>query len=113
MQQRIIWNQATDRSFTGESVAAQIRTRIQSHTGGRLRNLRIHVLGERARIAGMAASYHVRQLAEQAALLVLPADFLEFAIDVESAERAADQERDDSAIPAVTGSAAAAESLRR
>lgn len=88
MHQRIIWNQSIDRSFACESVAAQIRSRIQLHTGGRLRNLRIHVLGERARIAGMAASYHVRQLAEQAALLVLPADSLEFAIDVEPAERA-------------------------
>lgn len=79
-------DQIDNRARENDSLAGQIRSRIQLQTGGRLRNLRVHFLGDRARVAGMATSYYVRQLAEQAAIRVVSADRVEFAIDVRAAD---------------------------
>lgn len=65
------------------TLADAIAGGIRRRTGGRLRNLEIQFEGSRFCVTGMAASYHVRQLAEQAALGVLTADRLRFAIRVE------------------------------
>jgi len=64
------------------SLRNQIEDRIRSRTSGRLRNLSVQVDSGRARVTAQVASYHVRQLAEQAALDVLSADQLDLSIQV-------------------------------
>src|SRR6185369_11643385 len=59
-----------------------LEMRLQTRTGGRLRFLAIELVGSRVRINAAAPSYHVRQLAEQAALRILPAARLELSIEV-------------------------------
>ena len=61
-----------------------LEARIQSRTGYRLRNLTVEPRGEQIRIAASAPTYHVRQLAERAALELFPAEQLALAIDVTS-----------------------------
>jgi hypothetical protein len=59
-----------------------LETRIHSRTGRRLRYLTIEFIAGRTRISALAPSYHVRQLAEQAALDLLPADQVELDVHV-------------------------------
>lgn len=59
-----------------------LETRIHSRTGRRLRDLTIEFIAGRTRISALAPSYHVRQLAEQATLDLLPADQVELDVHV-------------------------------
>lgn len=60
-----------------------LESRIHSRTGRRLRDLTIEfIAGGRTRISALAPSYHVRQLAEQAILTLLPADQIELDVHV-------------------------------
>jgi hypothetical protein len=69
---------APDRIATVEA----LETRIKSATGSRLKFLRVAFVAGRFRIIATCPSYHVRQLAEQAALGLLPADQLELYVHV-------------------------------
>ncbi len=59
-----------------------LETKIRSCSRGSLQGLNIEVGADRVRVAALAPSYFVRQLVEQAALHVLPADRLDLAIVV-------------------------------
>jgi hypothetical protein len=67
-----------DRDATVEA----LEVRLKSATGGRLRFLRVAYVAGRFRVIATSPSYHVRQLAEQAALSQLPADQLELYVHV-------------------------------
>lgn len=45
---------------------------VETHTGRRVRNLSIEVVGEEVILRGRAASFHVKQLAQHGIRLVLP-----------------------------------------
>lgn len=60
----------------------QLFARLMLRTGGRLRSLRVGMVGTQLCVWGAAPTYHVRQLAEQAALSVIPADRLQLEIEV-------------------------------
>jgi len=60
----------------------QLFARLMLRTGGRLRSLRVGMVGTQLCVWGAAPTYHVRQLAEQAALSVVPADRLQLEIEV-------------------------------
>ena len=64
----------------------QLRTelvdRVLSRTGRRVRNLNIELLPERVILRGQAATFHVKQLAQQGIREVLPGVCLENAITV-------------------------------
>src|SRR5262245_7638554 len=66
------------------SLANALEAQIHSRTGGRLRFLRVWTVGERVSVSGAAPSYAVRQLAEQAALSLVPPGRLELEIEVVS-----------------------------
>lgn len=66
------WNVATER----------LEMCVQAATGGRLRSLHVAFVGGRYRVIATCPSYHVRQLAEQAALSQHPADQLELYVHV-------------------------------
>lgn len=63
-------------------VEDQLFARLMLRTGGRLRSLRVGMVGTQFCVWGAAPTYHVRQLAEQAALSVVPADRLQLEIEV-------------------------------
>jgi len=64
----------------------QLRQDLESHvrarTGRRLRNLDIELFPERIILHGQAASFHIKQLAQQGILDLLPDACLENAIEV-------------------------------
>jgi hypothetical protein len=64
------------------SVAEKLEARIHARTAGRLRFLRVRSVADRICVWGAAPTYHVRQLAEQAALSFMPADRLQLEIEV-------------------------------
>lgn len=70
----------TDRDRDAAVEALEIR--LKSATGGRLRFLRVVKIAGRFRVIATSPSYHVRQLAEQAALSQLAADQLELYVHV-------------------------------
>src|SRR5262249_24865577 len=59
-----------------------LEARIHGRTGRRLRQLRVHKIGDRECVSAAAPSYHVRQLAEQAALALVARDRLQLEIAV-------------------------------
>ena len=65
-----------------ELARVTLDNRLQTRTGRRLRHLTVAPAAGRIRISAVAPLYHVRQLAEQAALTVLPAEQLDLAIEV-------------------------------
>ena len=71
-----------------DAAVEALEIRLKSATGGRLRFLRVAYVAGRFRVIATSPSYHVRQLAEQAALGQLPADQLEFYVHVSAPARA-------------------------
>jgi hypothetical protein len=71
--------------------SSQLRQDLESHvrarTGRRLRNLDIQLFPERIILRGQAASFHVKQLAQQGVLDLLPDVRLENAIEVQKPGR--------------------------
>ena len=65
-----------------EAATEALESRIQTAAGGRLRSLHVAFVGGRFRVIATCPSYHVRQLAERAALDQLPADHLELYVHV-------------------------------
>lgn len=65
----------------------QLRQDLESHvrarTGRRLRNLDIQLFPERIILRGQAASFHIKQLAQQGVRDLLPDVCLENAIEVQ------------------------------
>ena len=70
---------------------------IHGRTGGRLRNLRIHKIGDQVCVSAIAPSYHVRQLAERAALSLDVRHRLQLEIDVLSTINLPEPDFEDSA----------------
>jgi hypothetical protein len=64
------------------TITELLEARIHGRTGGRLRFLRVHEIGNQVCVSAAAPSYHVRQLAEQAALSLIARDYLQLEIDV-------------------------------
>ena len=64
------------------TITELLEARIHGRTGGRLRYLRVHEIGDQVCVSAAAPSYHVRQLAEQAAMSVVARDRLQLEIDV-------------------------------
>jgi hypothetical protein len=60
----------------------ELATHILARTGRRLRNLDIQVQAERITLRGQAASFHIKQLAQQGVRDVLPDIGLDNAIEV-------------------------------
>jgi hypothetical protein len=56
--------------------------RVQTRTGRRIRDLAVELLPERVVLRGYAATYHVKQLAQQGVRELLPSIRLENAITV-------------------------------
>ena len=65
-----------------DAAAEALEIRLRTATGGRLRFLRVAYVMGRFRVIATCPSYHVRQLAEQAALGLLPAERLELYVHV-------------------------------
>lgn len=65
-----------------EVATEALEMRMQSATGGRLRSLHVAFVAGRFRVIAMCPSYHVRQIAEQAALGQVSADQLELYVHV-------------------------------
>ena len=65
-----------------DAAAEALTIRLKSATGGRLRFLRVGYVAGRFRVIATCPSYHVRQLAEQAALALFPADQLDLYVHV-------------------------------
>lgn len=73
-------------SITAPTLTDVVTERVAERTGRRVRNLTVEVHpanGGRVVLRGRAASYHVKQLAQQAAREALPEARLENAIVVE------------------------------
>jgi hypothetical protein len=66
----------------------ELETRVLARTGRRLRNLGIELFPERVVLRGQAATYHVKQLAQQELLDLLPGRQLENDIEVSPAKAA-------------------------
>jgi len=60
----------------------QLAMRLMLRTGGRLRSLRVGTVGNQICVWGEAPTYHVRQLAEQAAISLVAANRLQLEIEV-------------------------------
>ncbi|HLN27645.1 MAG TPA: hypothetical protein VK395_07855 [Gemmataceae bacterium] len=60
----------------------ELEDRIRERTGRRIRNLAIELLPERVVLRGLAATYHIKQLAQHGVRDLLPHVFLENAITV-------------------------------
>jgi hypothetical protein len=69
------------------SVEEAVRESVQSWTGRRVRGLAVVVRGRTVVLAGTAASFHVKQLAQRGAQEVLPHAALANEIVVETACR--------------------------
>jgi hypothetical protein len=63
---------------------SELESRVQVRTGRRIRNLDIQLLPERVILNGLAASFHVKQLAQQGIREFLPEVRLVNAIQVAS-----------------------------
>ena len=59
-----------------------IRKRIETRLPGRVRNLKVHVLGGAVLLEGQCATYYTKQLAQHAALGILDEERLENEIEV-------------------------------
>jgi hypothetical protein len=62
--------------------AERIERHIQKRTDRRVRRLRVDCAGSRVSVQGLAASYHVKQLALCAVRELLPAEPVDFRIEV-------------------------------
>jgi hypothetical protein len=60
----------------------ELEDRVLARTGRRVRNLDIELLPERVVLHGLAATYHVKQLAQQGVREYLPDVRLDNAIEV-------------------------------
>ena len=67
-----VWDLATE----------ALENSMQSAAGGRLHSLKVAFVAGRFRVCATCPSYHVRQLAEKAALRLLPPDQLELYVQV-------------------------------
>jgi hypothetical protein len=65
------------------SLQQQIECHIRTRTSRRIRNLAVELCPERIVLRGLAATYHVKQLAQQGVREVLPHVSVENAIVVE------------------------------
>ena len=63
---------------------AELKTVVQARTGRRVRNLDIDLQPELVVLHGVAASFHVKQLAQQGVREILPGFRVENAIEVAS-----------------------------
>jgi hypothetical protein len=63
---------------------AELKTVVQARTGRRVRNLDIELQPELVVLHGVAASFHVKQLAQQGVREILPGFRVENAIEVAS-----------------------------
>lgn len=73
-------------SMTAPTLTDAVTKRVAERTGRRVRNLTVEIHltgGSRVILRGRAASYHVKQLAQQAVCEALPEARLENAIVVE------------------------------
>jgi hypothetical protein len=70
----------SDREWDVATEALELR--MQSATGGRLRSLHVACVDGRFRVIATCPSYHVRQIAEQAALGQFSSDQLELYVQV-------------------------------
>jgi|GEM_PF-4342187 len=64
------------------SAVDALTSRMRAATGRRLRSLRVSFVAGRFRVTATCPFYHGRQLAEQAAVRLFPADQLEFYVHV-------------------------------
>jgi hypothetical protein len=72
-------------SFSPPQLQQELERRVQNRTGRRVRNLAIELSPERVVLRGLAATYHVKQLAQHGIRDVLPQVRLENAIVVDPA----------------------------
>jgi hypothetical protein len=72
-------------SFSPPQLQQELERRVQNRTGRRVRNLAIELSPERVVLRGLAATYHVKQLAQHGVRDVLPQVRLENAIVVDPA----------------------------
>jgi hypothetical protein len=61
-------------SVTSVSLLESIKKRIAETTHGRIRNLAVEEVGGQVVLRGLAPSHHMRQLALQGALELIPGD---------------------------------------
>jgi hypothetical protein len=57
---------------TSQSLQQEVESHVQARTGRRVRDLAIELRSERVILRGRAASYYVKQLAQQGVREVLP-----------------------------------------
>jgi len=69
-------------SLKAFSVDERLEARIHARTAGRLRFPRVRSVADRICVWGAAPTYHVRQLAEQAAVSFVPRERLQLEIEV-------------------------------
>lgn len=78
---------AAHRERNGRPLSAEyeeaIKQRIVKRTGGRIRRLRVEVIGERVVIGGCAPSYHLKQLALRGACDALGSAEIPIELNVE------------------------------
>ncbi len=67
---------------TAPQLELELLRRVQTRTGRRIRDLAVELLPERVVLRGYAATYHVKQLAQQGVRELLPSIRLENAITV-------------------------------
>jgi hypothetical protein len=67
---------------TAPQLELELVHRVQTRTGRRIRDLAVELLPERIVLRGCAATYHLKQLAQQGVLELLPHMRLENAITV-------------------------------
>ena len=60
-------NVSQDNEFLAASVA-DLERKIDQHTGGRIRDLRLEEVGDAIILSGRTSTYYVKQLASQVAL---------------------------------------------
>lgn len=66
-----------------DALVSRIERIVRCRTGGRIRDLRVDVSGERVVISGIATTYYAKQLATHAALDEIPGRGLTNAIEVQ------------------------------
>jgi hypothetical protein len=74
--------------FVPSQLRRELEERVHARTGRRVRQLAIDLSPERVVLRGVAASYHVKQLAQHGVRDVLPQVRLENAIVVETPAQA-------------------------
>jgi hypothetical protein len=70
---------------TAPHLQEQLEHQVLARTGRRVRNLAIELRPERVVLRGLAATYHIKQLAQQGIRDLLPHVCLENAITVDAA----------------------------